>query len=289
MKVFTVALVLFVGLFFVLSQAKLVPTPFGLRPEICVTRNVPSGSFIEEVEDGVLIHLPTGLKNKLPKHQECLDYHAEWMKNQTQRGFKGQEVNGWLDYCSWYPPSADEVYSFTATYTVPNNPAVNSNQVLFYFIGSQNNGGSDVSILQPVLTWGNGLSGWSYASWNCCPAGQQQESTPIQGFGAGATLTGGIQASGSNWIVTSTYNGKSTTLNVPDASRDFNWVDVTLETYNVATCSEFATGPMTFSNMVLTIDNAGVVTVPWGKNTGATECGGVLNIISSSEVTITHN
>jgi hypothetical protein len=280
-------LILIVGLFFVLSQAKLVPTPFGLRPEICVTRNVPSGSTIKEVVDGIEIHHPTGELHKLPKHQECIEYHNNWLKNNFTK--VANPLDGWLDYASWYPPSADEVNSFTANYLVPPSPVTNSNQVLFYFIGTQNNGGSTVTILQPVLTWGNGLNGWSYASWNCCPAGQQQESTPFQGFGPGDTLQGAIQASGNNWIVTSSWNGKSTSLNVADASRDFNWVDVTLETYSVSGCGEFPNGPMVFSNMVLTLDNAGVVSVPWGKNTGATECNGVLTINSPTQVTITHS
>jgi len=285
----TFSLILFLGLIFVLTQAKLVPTPFGLRPEICVTRNVPSGSTIQEVEDAILIHHPTGEIHKLEKHQECIDYHNEWLNNRNMTAPSAND--GWLDYCSWYPPSADEVQSFTANYLVPPNPTTNSNQVLFYFIGTQNNGqaGVGTTILQPVLTWGNGLNGWSYASWNCCPAGQQQESTPFQGFGPGATLQGAIAASGSNWVVTSSWSGKSTSLTVADAARDFNWVDVTLETYSVTTCGEFPNGPMVVSNMVLTLQNAGVVQVPWGKNTGATECNGVLTINSPTQVTITHS
>jgi len=277
---------LFVGLFFVLSQANLVPTPFGLRPEICVTRNVPSGSLIEEVEDGVLIHHPTGELHKLPKHQECIDYHKDWLINNFTRA--ASPMDGWLDYASWYPPAADEVYSFTANYIVPPSPKTNGKQVLFYFIGTQNNLQSDVSILQPVLTWGNGLNGWSYASWNCCPAGQQQESTPFQGFGPGDTLQGSIATSGSNWVISSSWNGKTTTLNVADNSRDFDWVDVTLETYTVTGCSEFPDGPMVINDMVLTLDKAGVVQVPWKANTGATQCGGKLTINSPTAITITH-
>jgi hypothetical protein len=285
-KTITLTLVL-VGLFFVLSQAKLVPTPFGLRPEICVTRGVPSGSTIKEVEDGVLITHPTGDLHKIPKHQECLDYHNQWVKNNMTK--VGSALDGWLDYASWYPPATEEVSKFTANYLVPPSPTTNSNQVLFYFIGTQNFQSTvGVTILQPVLTWGNGLSGWSYASWNCCPAGQQQESTPFQGFGPGDTLQGVIQAVGTNWEVISSWNGKSTQLTVADASRDFDWVAVTLETYSVTSCGEFPNGPMVVSDMVVTLVS-GVVTPVWGKNTGATECNGVLTINSASEITIQHS
>jgi len=271
---------------FVFLQAKLVPTPYGLRPEQCVTRGVPSGSLIEEVEEGVLIHHPSGKKHLVPRDQECLDYQEKFMA--TKRNFtvseKG-EVNGWLDYTGWYPPSSDEVVSFTGTYLVPGNPTTVSDQVLFYFIGSQNNGGSTVTIIQPVLTWGNGLTGWSFASWNCCPAGQQQESSPIQGFGAGDTVYGSIASSGSNWVITSTANGQSTTLNVADESRDFDWVDVTLEVYNIATCDQFATGSMVFSDMAITVANAGAVSADWAV-TNPNTCSGVLTVSSASEISI---
>jgi len=274
----------------VLSQAKLVPTPFGLRPEICVTRDVPSGSRIEEGEEAVLIYHPTGEIHKIPKHQECIDYHNDWLLNTNISKVGPRANDGWLDNAYWYPPAADQVKSFTGNYLVPPNPQTNSNQVLFYFIGAVNYQSTVVeTILQPVLTWGNGLNGWSYASWNCCPAGQQQESKPFQGFGAGDTLQGAIQASGGNWVVTSSWNGKSTSLTVADMSRDFDWVDATLETYSVTSCGEFPNGPMVFSNMVLTLDNAGVVQVPWESTTGATECGGKLTINSPTQVTISHN
>jgi len=277
--------------FALLDASKLVPTPFGLRPEICVTRGLPSGSHIEEVEDGILIHHPTGEKMKLPKHQECIDYHNEYMQTRRNRTKVGKALDGWLDYAGWYPPSNDEVVSFTGNYLVPPNPQDDGSQVLFYFIGTQNNdqGSGDITILQPVLTWGNGINGWSFASWNCCPAGQQQESNPIQGFSAGQTVSGSIVSDGTNWVITSTANGQNTVLTVPDASRDFDWVDVTLETYTVTSCSQFPNGPMVFSNMVLTIANAGRVNAAWADETGATECGGSLAINSPSQITITHN
>jgi len=277
---------------FVYLQATLVPTPFGARPEKCVTRNVPSGTHIEEVEDGVLLHHANGEKTKLPKHQECIDFHENWMKtrkNRTEERKVGSALNGWLDYVGYYPPAADEVQSFTGDYLVPPNPADDGSQVLFYFIGTQNNDDSAVSILQPVLTWGNGINGWSFASWNCCPAGQQQESTPIQGFGAGDTVSGSIVASGSQWVITSTASGKSTVLTVADASRDFDWVDVTLEVYTVTGCNQFPNGPMVFSNMVLTVASAGVISPNWAADSGPTECNGNLVVNSPSQVTITHS
>jgi hypothetical protein len=275
---------------FVLLEAKQVPTPFGWRPEQCVHRNVPSGSIVEEVSDGMLITYPTGEKIHHPIIQECLDSHAEFLKHKQNRTKNvGQPLDGWLDYAGYYPPN--EVVSFTGYYLVPPNPSSNSGQVLFYFIGTENfQTSGTLTILQPVLTWGNGLNGWSIASWNCCPSGMQTESTPFQGFGAGDTLYGSIQASGGNWVVISSWpaSGQSTTLSVPSANRDFDWIDVTLETYTVTSCNQFPNGPMVFSDMVFT-DQSGQTSPVWTDDTGPTECGGNLVINSPSQITITHS
>jgi len=162
-------------------------------------------------------------------------------------------------------------------------------QVLFYFIGTENFQKSvGVSILQPVLTWGNGHTGWNMASWNCCPQGQTWTSGFLLNLKAGGTVNGVIDQSGANWKITSTYNGQSVTLTIAANSRDFNWVDVTLETYSVTECTEFAAGPITFSDMKLTLQGGTVnspVWVPWKE---PTECGGSLKVVSPSEITIDH-
>jgi len=200
-------------------------------------------------------------------------------------------TDGWLDYAGWYPQS--DVTSFKGNYLVPPNPpsGTSTSQVLFYFIGIENmNSGAGVSILQPVLTWGNGLTGWSFASWNCCPSGQAHESTPLQGFSAGATISGTIQylSSVNNWEILSIVNGKTTNLTVADANREFNWADVTLETYSVTACNQFPNGPMKFTNLQMTFEDGNSYTPAWTL-TGATECSGSITVQNPLALTITHS
>lgn len=40
---------------------------------------------------------------------------------------------------------------------------------------------------------------------------------------------------------------------VTRAGRKFNWVDVTLETYDVTDCAQFASGPVSFYDMKLVV------------------------------------
>eukprot|EP01103_Thecamoeba_quadrilineata_P016597 TRINITY_DN5584_c0_g1_i1.p1 TRINITY_DN5584_c0_g1~~TRINITY_DN5584_c0_g1_i1.p1 ORF type:complete len:306 (-),score=42.73 TRINITY_DN5584_c0_g1_i1:188-1069(-) len=284
--------VLFVlGLIVYLNASKLIPTPFGLRPEICVTRGLPSGSRIEEVEDGINIHHPSGDIQKLPKHQECIDFHNNWMVSRGNRTRVGSTLDGWLDDASWTPPY--DINSFTGYYQVPDSPPNGSGQILFYFIGVQNfQSNYEVTILQPVLTWGNGLNGWSYASWNCCPAGQQQESNPFQGFGPGDELYAAITPDNyGNWVITSSWpdGGQATTLTVADDSRTFDWACVTLETYDVSECDQFPNGPMYFFDMGITLDYDGYQDADWTDNTGNTECGGSLSIDGPNQISVQHN
>ena len=191
---------------------------------------------------------------------------------------------------TYVPPSDEHLAGFTGYYTVPGSPEDTSgDEVLFYFIGTEDiNQPSEIAILQPVLTWGNGLTGWSYASWNCCPSGQHHESTPFQGFGPGDELFGAITKSGNDWTVSSVYGAKNTSLTIMDSSRNFDWMDVTLETYNIEQCSQFAQGPMTFSNMKAWDTTGNAFDMQWAAATGTTMCQGTISVESSSEVTITH-
>jgi len=286
----------FVVLSLALANAyELVPTPFGLRPKQCVHRAVGSNVNIKAVKGGVELHHPNGTVFFLPELAECVEYDAQiQMERMKQRELRQRHRNntnglpgdGWLDNAGYYPPST--VSSFDGFYTVPGSPGGGS-QVLFYFIGTENfQSGVGVTILQPVLTWGNGINGWSIASWNCCPSGQQHESSPLTGFGPGASLYGAIAQAGGSWNVVSKYGGQQTVLTVAAAGRTFDWTDVTLETYSVTTCSQFASGPMTFSSMAMYVSGGSQVTPSW-QPTGATECNGRLVVQSPSLITITHN
>jgi hypothetical protein len=284
--------VLFGAFFAVVNvSAEDIITPFGLRPAHCHQR-VPSGASLQIREDRLDAILMNGTVLSFPKQQDCIDFQKkEWEARAVSRKAnpnRGFWQNGWLDNAGYYPPA--EVVQFTGTYLVPPDPNVDNQQVLFYFIGTENfQSGVTVSILQPVLTWGNGYNGWSMASWNCCPQGQTFESDSLEGLSAGDSAFGVIDlSSSSNWTITSTWNGQTVNLTVPLAQRDFDWCDVTLETYSVTSCGEFSNGPMTFSNMQLT-DSSGYNTPNWQPGTEPTECDGSLTVTSPSEITIQHS
>mmetsp|Transcript_82231 Transcript_82231/g.167499 ORF Transcript_82231/g.167499 Transcript_82231/m.167499 type:complete len:306 (-) Transcript_82231:71-988(-) len=281
-------------------------TPLGPRPAQCVHR-VPAGSHIEPVDGGVWVHAPDMTHTWLPELPECVEdmkLRAKAMRAgaalRNSSLFAAAEkmgeivpspesALGWLDYTTYVPPSTQHLATFTGYYTVPGNPSdTTGDEVLFYFIGTENINQQDVAILQPVLTWGNGLTGWSYASWNCCPSGQQHESTPIQGFGAGDKLYGEILRDNGSWTISSIHGAQNTSLTVADNGRNFDWMDVTLEVYNINGCTDFAQGPMTFSGMKATDTTGAPMNMQWKAATGQTQCNGKITVDGSSEVVIQH-
>jgi len=299
MKV-AVLLLLFVAIANALpKETEWALTPFGPRPANCV-QEVPSGSYLVERGNFVEAHLDNGTVLSFPIQQDCVEFHREWAvkriathrarrANQTS-GITPAPLDGWLDYVGYYPPK--EVNTFSGTYTVPPDPTTQSNQVLFYFIGTENLQGSGIlSILQPVLTWGNGHSKWNMASWNCCPGGQTWTSSFLTNIQAGGTVSGVIDTTsgGADWSVTSTYNGQNVVLTVPTAQRDFNWVDVTLETYTVTSCQQFPAGACTFENMALTVSGGASNSPSWTLDSAEpSECAGKVTVTSPSTVSISH-
>jgi len=276
-----------------------VLTPFGVRPKACVLE-VPSGSRISETETGVkVVSEIDGLiiENHHVPAPECHEDHIIERYNAQRAAQRAGEkdigsgaINGWLDNAGWYPPTGqNNLDSFISTYTVPGNPTFNSDQVLFYFIGMQDNAYAAVNIIQPVLTWGNGVTGWNLASWDCCPKNITVQSTTLTGFGAGDQITGTIKrANADTWIIDSTIvkSGKNTTLYSEVGDYLYNWADVTLEVYNLATCNQFAVGPMTFSNLILKDQQQQVLTPTWTV-TGTTSCNGH-EVVNGTMITITH-
>jgi len=275
----------------------MVITPYGIRSAKCVLE-VESGSHLYETPEGLRVTIESNgqvLSERIVTvPEEC--HHDGFVENyirnrQTSRvGFT--PINGWLDNAGWYPPSGENnLNSFTATYTVPGNPPSDSGQVLFYFIGMQDNAYSAVNILQPVLTWGNGIQGWNLASWDCCPSNISVASKSITGFGAGDQIYGTIQRMNSDtWEVNSVIakSGANTTLYPQVGTYLYDWADVTLEVYSVSECTQFAKGPMTFSKLVLK-DAQGQSLSPQWDFTKATTCSGAITQVDSQTITITHS
>jgi len=272
-------------------------TPFGIRPTECVLE-VPSGSRIFEEGHRLRIVSPVPGKAGLTEetfhvpdpicHEDnIVEKFLSRKKAHTQAG--AFPINGWLDNAGWYPPSGENnLDSFTSTYTTPGNPTLTTgSEVLFYFIGMQNNAyPGAVNILQPVLTWGNGVSGWNVASWDCCPSNITVKSPTLQGFGAGDTIVGTIKRQdASTWMIDSyvTGTGRNTTLFPHVGNYLYDWADVTLEVYNVVACGDFANGPMTFANLNLKDVQQQTLSPSWSL-TGTTDCNGHITMSGTTAV-----
>jgi len=206
------------------------------------------------------------------------------------------DLSGWIDYTGWYPRDKDiPITFFNGTYSVPDTPApeTQGSEVLYWFIGMQNNADSETRILQPVLTF-NGPQGgaegepegWSFTSWNCCPQGQAWYSSPITGFERGDLLVGEMVAAQdlNSYTITSTIPGKnSTTITVDTTGLTFDWADVTLEVYDVDTCAKFPKDAVAFADMHI-LGAQGQSLVPqWDVVTGS-QCDGTTTVVDPTKL-----
>jgi hypothetical protein len=284
--------VLFVLFFVVESRLpdEFVITPFGPRLKQCVL-GLPSGSFVSDKKapfGKLYVEVPTENgafeQRFMDVPPECGDDMAQVKERVSKRQTVGQ-YNGWLEYASFFPDGG--VSSFNGTCTVPNDPRVTSPQTLFYFIGTQDDDDSAVNILQPVLTWGNGYEEWYAASWACCPSNITVHSDFLMGFKAGDSMGGIIHRdTPSTWTIVSSLGSQTTTLRTQVGDYNYNWVDVTLEVYNVDTCDQFASGASTFSGLAIDDDNYRPITsFPW-QNSVNSACGGSVVERSSTEIAI---
>jgi len=295
---------LLLSLFSVLAYTEIVITPFGPRPSECVLE-VPSGSYVIPGEgDQLVINIPAiGDQPEQVKYYKAPphcgdDISAIIEKRAMKRSFRSQppsnvsETNGWLDYVGWYPPAGqNNLVSFTSTYVVPENPGnANGKQVLFYFIGMQDNDSPNaVNILQPVLTWGNGYNRWYMKSWICCPKNITVSSNPLFGPVAGSQIQGVInRENAADWMIDSVYNGQHTTLNAQVGDYIYNWADITLEVYYIDTCPDFAKGKAYFNALVLKDAQGQTLNPAWQKDSGATLCGGSIAAQSANSYYIQH-
>lgn len=260
-----------------------VATPFGIFKKEHVHQH-PSGSVISKNKDGsATVLYPDGKTRQIAK--------IEGYAIKTPAANQLPIGHAWLNYASFYTASGVEVGTFNAKYKVPGNPTKDDGQTLYYFIGVQDNGSSPLTILQPVLGYnGNGASGWSISSWNCCPAGQPHQSNTISGIQPGDIITTSMQKTGSGaYTITATWNGQSATLVVNTGSEFFNWPNVTLEVYNISSCDEFAVGPIEFFDLELLDTNGNPIPMNWTITGNGSVCNTRVTVVSPTEITIQEN
>jgi hypothetical protein len=153
-------LLLFAALICVVASSNWVLTPFGHRLRQCVVQ----ASSVEVWRGNLLLDG----KTRFAVPPEC---HSEssWKRSGSARRGKQQQANitcgslpcdDWLSNAGSLTPQTWR--GFSGDYLVPSLPQNDFGQTLFYFLGLENTNGIARSgpnrvILQPVLTYGNGV------------------------------------------------------------------------------------------------------------------------------------
>ena len=251
--------------------ADYVITPFGYFHPSCV-RTLTSGSTV--LHDGRVQH-PDGTVEETA--QSCAYPHYRVGPS----GETKPTINSWVEDID--TTSTSSYGELTSTFTVPTAPTTKASQTVYFFPGFQdtNASGSDISILQPVLTW-TGKGPWNISSWNCCLSGTADQSTPVN-VNVGDTIYGTITStckSGSTscatWNVLSEdkTTGKSTTLaNTPSDGQTWNWgFGAVLESYSVTTCKDFpAAGTISFSTTLYNDSLVAITSPGWAGELDTTK------------------
>jgi hypothetical protein len=220
-----------------------VITPFGYFHPSCV-RGVDSEDTV--LADGRVQHADGTVDANAPV---CNYPHYTAGGETIAAGLKQPSItHSWIESAN----AINTTSSFgklTAYWTVPPAPTMDDRQTVFLFPGMEDY--NDVqTIIQPVLGWDAGFFGanWSIASWNCCPGGTTNHSTPLR-VNSGDTIFGTIQSNSTTGTSHETWSitteditlGISTMLRkTPSEGQIFTWAQGgALEVYEIVQCSDY--------------------------------------------------
>jgi len=282
-----------------LAEERLRRTPFGPRPPECVF-SAPHGSTILEGLDGqLLLHAPGAAEPSLvPVPESCHAYEAARRESLERSSGSppgavqhGLVPDGWLSnagvYYTEYSAKLREVHKFTGLFTVPPAPpSPYESETVYYFIGLEDTSmGAQVSIHQPVLTWGGGdeteggNGGWYLWSWTCCPQNVTWHSEDIAGFVPGDTVYGRIEKTAdATWTIDGAFKDGSghwhnTTLVSQVGNYNYNYADVTLEVYGVTSCDQMPYGASDFTELEISLsDGSSWVSPNWHVTGSTSDC-----------------
>jgi len=261
----------------------LIRTPCGLRPAACVVE-APHGALVRfaapHEEGDFAVEHSSGRVESVTVPRRCHEFAAQ--QAAASRGLStasGAVPDGWIESAGVYQMDpTNQLEGFVGKWTVPAAPAVPKRpETLYYFIGLEDRTqGKLTSIHQPVLTWGDetegGRGGWHMWSWTCCPKNLTWHSPDIAAQ-PGAVIHGSIRRrSAAVWSIESAFRNASgwhnTTLTSQVGAFNFNYADVTLETYNVTGCDGLVDGEVEFSELALHLSSKQAWTPPTWYVTG---------------------
>jgi hypothetical protein len=259
----------------------LVATPHGYRPSKCVIRHDSYDVHLTETPEGThAFYADVNEHHFFPRDQDCVD-NARALFGVNGTRTRLTNLQAWDVDSSYTPPSNMGV--FNSTYVLPDETIANTGQLLYFFIGFQNNDGSGegLTIVQPVVNYQH--SAWQTEPWNCCPSGQSNTGKAIR-LVSGATTQNWVVADHTNTAIGSSYNGQPTQLSVTTHGRNFDWCCVTLEQYGASACTSYNAKAFVFKDIVLVTQSGTALTARWSTGRGA--CNGGSTVVSPQEVDI---
>lgn len=184
---------------------------------------------------------------------------------------------GWITYASLTYSGRDPISRFSTTWTVPDPPAAQGQQLIYLFNGLQDSPGNH--ILQPVLQWGVSPDGggglWAVASWFVDSGGNAFKS-PLVNVSAGDTLTGLMTLTGQSAAGLSykcEFTGISgTSLTVNNVSQLVMPVE-TLECYGIQGCGDYPDSRFTAMRSISLQSTTGAISAGFVPVNAVTDCG----------------
>jgi len=225
-------------------------------------RVVPSGTHFDVGNDTVSVTLPAGSSYTYARD---LNY-AKRVQEEERSGYS----SGWV--AAFWASGTNYNY-FKADWVVPAAPNTVNSQILYIFNSLEPSSG--YGILQPVLQWNGGISGWSLSVWYDDNTGVYHQSTPVAVVG-GDVIKGVITTSGSNWVIQGYVNYilvTSFTVSFASTHSTMPTAQMVLEVYDISTCDNYPiTEYLTFN--YLAIQDSGTYVYPtWTVEDVATDCG----------------
>jgi hypothetical protein len=236
-----------------------VSTPGGFRQRSYVHLVGPRESVIKQAGASFVMNLATGQL----MGSSGIGVAARSPADQT---------GGWVTWASWRNGTGTAISVFATTWIVPATPATPASQLVYFFNGLQNVGGTE--ILQPVLQWGSSGAGggafWSVASWHVDSQGHAY-STPATPVNPGDALTGLMTMTGA--FNDGTYNYRCEFVGVPGTALmalsmpELTEAEETMEAYGVTASTEYPGGPSTAMSQIDVQVGGNPAPLAWASNT----------------------
>ncbi|WP_194897679.1 hypothetical protein [Catenulispora pinisilvae] len=263
-----------------------VKTPDGLMYKTCV-HTLPAGASMHGDSEVLASGVKLAPFKPCPHPRLVTPAQAAAQSAAAKRAVAKPafSTNGWLQASWWNAPNY--LTGITSTYTVPSPPTTDG-ATNFFFSSLEPSAGD--SIVQPVLTWGNGESDYYLTSWYV--TGSNSETGQNVATAPGDTVTASVRASGCasdgtgcTWdiITQDNQSGQQSTLSVTTDESYTSAQGGTFESYGANGCDYFpSNGGINFSDIAVYDNNNAQTSPSFSDFVADQECNMSLNIDATS-------